>query len=81
MAEYKGYQKQEYLRGKPELNLILNERRLLISALIRANWDTEKAYKMNYPTEYVSIDAYRKSLKKHHILLKEKKILKFSEIN
>lgn len=81
MEGIKGYTKEQYLKGNPKLNLALNERRLIILALLRSNWDAEKAFDLNYPRKYITLNGYRKILSKHHISLRNKKYLKLSEIN
>lgn len=77
----KPYTKQDYLRGNPSYNLILNERNLIIMALIKADWNTQKAFQLNFPNPTIQIDAYRKIINKHHIDIKGKSYLEIQEIN
>ncbi len=80
MPEYKTYPKQAYLKGNPELNLLRNERRLVLLALKKSNWKLNKAYKLNFPLQNITLETYNFILLRHHISVKEKKYLKLSEI-
>lgn len=76
------YTKQDYLKG--QLNLMRHERRLLLTALHKCDWNATKAYKLNYSGNEVvplGYDGYLKLLKRHHIYLREKTFKKLSELN
>ena len=81
MPEYKTYPKEAYLKGNPELNLLLNERRLVLTALKRSNWSIKKAFKLNYPLENITLNAYNYVLLRHQINAREKTFTKISEMN
>jgi hypothetical protein len=61
-------------------NLLVNERKLLIMALLKSDWDIKKAFKLNFPVSTISLNAYNKMLLRHHISVLEKSYLKVSEI-
>lgn len=75
------YSKDCYTKGNPKLNLALNERKLLLKALFRSNWNVIEALKLNFPKENVSRDSYSKMLAKHHISIRNKSYKKLIEIN
>lgn len=77
--EVKKYTAAQYKRGS--LNLLRSERRLIILALIKSDWNTKKAFELNFPNPTMTIDSYWKLIKRHHISVVEKKFLKLSEIN
>jgi hypothetical protein len=81
MAIYKRYTREQYLKGNPKFNLLLNERRLLLGAIKKSNWNRNKARKLNFPLENISISAYNYILLRHHINIKEKTYKKLTEIN
>jgi len=81
MPEYKTYPKEAYLKGNPELNLLLNERRLVLIALKKSNWNVKKAFKLNYPLENITMSAYNYILLRHHINAREKTFVKITEMN
>ncbi len=74
------YTRECYQKGTPELNLALNERKLLIKAVLRSQWNIRKALKLNFPKENITEDAYRKILAKHHISIRNKTYKKLNEI-
>lgn len=76
----KPYTKQDYLRGNPSYNLALNERNLIIMALIKTDWNAKKAFRLNFPKPTIEIDAYRKIIKKHSIDLKGRTYEEISEM-
>jgi hypothetical protein len=81
MASYKKYSKEQYLKGNPKFNLLLNERRLLLGAVKKSNWDLKKARKLNFPLENITVSGYNYILLTHHINIKEKTFKKLTEIN
>lgn len=76
----KPYTKQDYLRGNPSYNLALNERELILMALIKSDWVTKKAFLLNFPNPTIQIDAYYRIVKKHHIDIKNKTYLEINQM-
>jgi hypothetical protein len=74
------YSKDCYAKGNPKLNLALNERKLLLRALLKANWNVVEALRLNFPKENVSRDSYSKMLAKHRISIRNKSYKKLIEI-
>ncbi len=75
------YTRECYLKGNPSLNLALNERELLIKALVKADWHIPTALKHNFPHESITQDGYRRMLAKHHISPRNKNYKMLNEID
>ena len=63
----------EMIKNNPEnLNIFWNERRLIILALLKTNFDLQKACELNFTN--MELDVYRKLIhRKYNIKLKELK--------
>ena len=79
MPNYKRYSKAEYLQGA--LNLLRNEREVIIKALVVSDWNMQQAFRLNYPKENITISAYNWLLLRHHISVKDRSWKDFKEIN
>ncbi|MBS4042358.1 MAG: hypothetical protein KGZ59_00895 [Chitinophagaceae bacterium] len=85
MATEKGrlaYKRSDYTKGIKEYNLLLNQRHLLIKALLRTKWRSKQAYYLNFEgSKYVvSYSGYLHLLKRHHISVLTKSFKKISEL-
>lgn len=74
------YTLTDYKKGVPELNLLRNQRILIIKALLYTKWNIEAAYKLNYPGERIPFEDYKKQITDHHISFKNKTFKKLKEI-
>lgn len=79
-AVIRGYHKADYLLGNPKLNLLLNERKLLITALIRANWKIGKAMKLNFPQGGITLNGYNRLLLDHQIRAGKKSFVEIPDM-
>lgn len=77
----RGYHKADYSKGNPRLNLVLMERRLLLTALIRSNWKITHAMRLNFPDGNIKKNSYNRMLLDHQINVKTKSFVKISEMN
>lgn len=55
---------------KRDLNLFKNERRLILLAVIKANFNLKEAYKINNP-KHISQDSYIRKYYRYNVKLKE----------
>ena len=58
--------------NKNNLNLQYNERRLILLALIKTNYNIEEAYKINAPSD-MTLNSYRRRVNRYGLSFKELK--------
>lgn len=57
------------------------QRKLLLTALIRSNWNMKEAMNLNYPDGNIKKNTYNRMLLDHQIHVKKKSFVKISEMN
>ena len=71
-SSVRGYKAEDYKKGSPEFNLLLNERRLLLRAILSTKWDIDKAMELNYPEGGIEKNGYNRKLLDHGIRVGKK---------
>lgn len=81
--ERPAYKLSDYKKGDKRYSLLINERRLLIKALLLTKWRSKQAYHLNFEgSKYMMMtySGYLYLLKRHHISVINKSFKKMSEI-
>jgi len=58
--------------NKDNLNLEYNQRRLILLALIKTNYNIEEAYKLNNPSD-MTLNSYRRRVNRYGLSFRELK--------
>lgn len=72
------YTRKTYFKGSS--NLFLQERELLIKALLKTNWNGKEAMILNFPKNEISEDTYYKKLAKHQISIRNKAYIELEKM-